>query len=154
MSVYYISVERGAKRVTTEQYLAIRKFMLADARFFSILTDSEKMAISLMKDDYDLEQYDNSYLRSAYQKYLDVFFYHQKIHCCFDKEKLGLLLQKIRKDNGVTKDRIAKEFGISTRTIRRIENGDVLPSIDYLYLFCNEFDWLVDELLKYVIIDS
>lgn len=128
--------------------------MLADARFFSILTDSEKMAISLMKDDYDLEQYDNSYLRSAYQKYLDVFFYHQKIHCCFDKEKLGLLLQKIRKDNGVTKDRIAKEFGISTRTIRRIENGDVLPSIDYLYLFCNEFDWLVDELLKYVIIDS
>lgn len=154
MLVSYISIERGTTKVTTEQYLAYRKFMLADVRFFSILTDTEKMAISLIKDDYDLEQYDNSYLRSAYQKYLDVFFRQQKIGKCFDKEKLGLLLEKIRKVNKTTKDRLAKDFGISTRTIQRIESGDVLPSIDYLYLFCNEFDWSIDELLKYVIIDS
>ena len=64
-----------------------------------------------------------------------------------------MLLEKIRKDNDVTKDRLAKDFGISTRTIQRIENGDVLPSIDYLYLFCIEFDWSIDELLKYAIID-
>ena len=152
--VTFIRIERGCQNVTIEEYLAYRKLMLADARFFSILTDTEKMAIELMKDDYDLEQYDNSYLRSAYQKYLDVFFSHNKIHGCFDKEKLGLLLEKIRKENNVTKDRIARDYGISTRTIQRIENGDVLPSIDYLYLFCNEFDWSIDELLKYVIINN
>ena len=152
--IAFMGMEHGYYRHTPEEYLAHRKFLLADARFFSILTTAEKMAISLMKDDYNLEQYDNSYLRSAYQKYLDVFFYQQKIGKCFDKEKFGLLLEKIRKDNKTTKDRLAKEFGISTRTIQRIESGDVLPSIDYLYLFCNEFDWSIDELLKYVIVDS
>lgn len=150
--VRFIGLESCSQKATIQEYLAIRKAVLADARLYSILTDVEKMAISLMKDDYDLEQYDNEYLRSAYHKYLDVFFNHQKIHGCFDKEMLGLLLEKIRKDNSASKDRIARDFGISTRTIQRIENGDVLPSIDYLYLFCSEFDWSIDELLKYVIL--
>ena len=149
--INYWRVEKGYITLSIEEYLAYKKILLADASFFSILTEGEKMAIELIEDDYRLEKYDNSFLRSAYQKYLDVFFFQQKIRGCFDKQKLGWLLEKIRKDKNVTKDRIARDFGISTRTIQRIENGDVLPSIDYLYLFCNEFDWSIDELLKHVV---
>lgn len=148
--VVFNGMEHGYYRHKPEEYLAYRKFLLADARFFSLLTLKERSAIELMVDDYDLKQYDNEYLRSAYAKYVQVFFDEQIIKGHIDKVILGILLETIRKKNLASKVELSKTIKVSTRTIQRIEKGEIVPSIEYLYLFCKIFDRSVDDILKLV----
>ena len=151
--VVFNGMEHGYYRYKPEEYLAYRKFLLADARFFSLLTLKERSAIELMVDDYDLKQYDNEYLRSAYAKYVQVFFDEQIVKGRIDKVILGILLETIRKKANVSKIELSKTIKISTRTILRIEKGEIMPSIEYMYLFCEYLDREIGELISLAIFD-
>ena len=152
--VAFMGMEHGYYRHTPEEYLAHRKFLLADARFFSMLTIKERTAIEAMVDDYDLKKYDNEYLRSAYAKYLQVFFDEQIVRGFIDKVILGILLETIRKKSKMSKIELSKTIKVSTRTIQRIEKGEILPTIEFLFLFCRIFDRSMDELLSYSAVEK
>jgi len=149
----YAAMEHGYYHYSKEQYLDVRKFLLADARFFSMLTIRERKAIDSMIDDYDLNKYDNKYLRSAFNKYSRVFFGEQMYKGCIDRIKLGILLETIRKSNRTTIVELARLIKISTRTIQRIEDGETMPSLEYIYLFCKYFDEAIENLLSLVIVE-
>ncbi len=144
----YVAMEHGYYRHSKEQYLDVRKFLLTDARFFSMLTVKEREAIDSMTDDYDLNKYDNEYLRSAFQKYSQVFFDEQISRGCIDKTKLGILLETIRKKDRTTIIELARLIKTSTRTIQRIEDGKTMPSLEFIYLFCKYFDESIEEVIS------
>lgn len=146
--IQFSVIEKGYWHVSTERYLAFRELMLADARFFSVLTKDELKELQSMDDDYDLKKYDSPLLRSAFNKWSKIFFPIYKRSECINKFKLGILMNMIRKDEMMTIKELSKRMQVSTRTIHRIENGEVLPTIDYLFLFCKMFDSPMEKLLK------
>lgn len=44
-----------------------------------------------------------------------------------DAKQLGLKIQELRKEKGMTQEDLAEKTGLSTRTIQRIESGEVDP---------------------------
>lgn len=57
-------------------------------------------------------------------------------------------MKKIRRDNDITKVKLAYVFETSVRSIERYESGETIPSFEYMVNFAMyfdiEFDYLVD----------
>ena len=49
-----------------------------------------------------------------------------------DQKKIGLFLKELRKEKGLTQERLAEQFNVSSRTISRWENGNNMPDLDIL----------------------
>lgn len=63
------------------------------------------------------------------------------------KKKLGSGLKALRTKKGLTQEALEK-FGISHRYYRRIEGGQVNPTIDTLVRLCSAFDATLAELFS------
>lgn len=62
--------------------------------------------------------------------------------------RIGENLQKIRKSNGFTQERLAEKLECSTRYVSDIEQDNSKPSYEVLVKFCNAFNIGLDEIFK------
>lgn len=65
-----------------------------------------------------------------------------------DNIKIGLFLQSLRKEKGITQNELAEYFGISNKTVSRWECGDALPEIPLLKGIAEYYGVTVDEILN------
>ncbi|MCR5213789.1 MAG: helix-turn-helix transcriptional regulator [Eubacterium sp.] len=49
-----------------------------------------------------------------------------------DQKKIGGFLKELRKEKGITQEKLAEQFNVSSRTVSRWENGYNMPDLDIL----------------------
>lgn len=62
--------------------------------------------------------------------------------------KIGKNLQKIRKSNGYTQERLAEKIEVSVRYISDIEQDRAKPSYEILVRICNLFQVTLDQIFS------
>ena len=62
--------------------------------------------------------------------------------------KIGEVLQKIRKSNGYTQEKMAEEIRVSTRYISDIEQDRAKPSYEILVNICNIYNISLDQIFS------
>ena len=67
----------------------------------------------------------------------------------YDKQDLGIVLKAIRECNGVSKTDLARMVGVNRKTVLLVENGERLPSLEYIYKFSKSFSLTIDYLLSF-----
>lgn len=69
--------------------------------------------------------------------------------------KIGQILQKLRKSNGYTQEKLAEEIEVSTRYISDIEQDRAKPSYETLIKICNIYKISLDQIFsKYLDINK
>lgn len=69
--------------------------------------------------------------------------------------KIGQILQKLRKSNGYTQEKLAEEIEVSTRYISDIEQDRAKPSYEILIKICNIYKISLDQIFsKYLDINK
>lgn len=63
-------------------------------------------------------------------------------------KNIGEFLQELRKSKGLTQKELAKQIGISDKTISKWENGNSVPDTSILLPLCNALDITVNEFLS------
>ena len=119
--------------------------------FSSLLTEGEKEAIKYYgyhnPDTVRPEDLDNN-LTTAYEKWLSIFFNDRSyLYDELNPESLGRLLRYIRESAEVKKTELADMLGVNRITIKQIEDGRRLPSLDYIYRFSKIFLIGIDEII-------
>lgn len=64
------------------------------------------------------------------------------------KKDIGIFIQEIRKNKGLTQKELAEKIGISDKTISKWENGNSIPDTSMLLPLCNVLEITVNELLS------
>ncbi len=64
-----------------------------------------------------------------------------------DQEKIGKLIKKIRQDNNLTQQELAKKYGITYQAVSKWENGKAIPDIALLKEICHDFNLDINDLL-------
>ena len=64
-----------------------------------------------------------------------------------DQEKIGKFIKKLRKDNNLTQDELAKKLGVTYQAVSKWENGKSIPDIAILKTISELFNVNIDELL-------
>ena len=64
-----------------------------------------------------------------------------------DQEKIGVFIQTLRKEKGLTQKELAEQVGVSDKTISKWENGNGIPDTMSLPLLCESLEVRVSELL-------
>ena len=65
-----------------------------------------------------------------------------------DQEKIGKFIKKLRKDNNLTQDELAKKLGVTYQAVSKWENGKSIPDIAILKDISTLFNVNIDELLE------
>ncbi len=65
-----------------------------------------------------------------------------------DQIKTGAFLKELRREKGITQERLAEELGVSGRTISRWETGSNMPDISLLVEIAGFFDVSIPEIIK------
>ena len=65
-----------------------------------------------------------------------------------DQEKIGKFIKKLRKDNNLTQDELAKKLGVTYQAVSKWENGKSIPDIAILKTISELFNVNIDELLE------
>lgn len=65
-----------------------------------------------------------------------------------NQDKIGKFLKELRKEKGLTQEKMAEEFNVSRRTITRWETGSNLPDISILVDISDYYDVDLRELLN------
>lgn len=91
--------------------------------------------------------YDNCFT-NAYKKWCNVFFPNQyKMFVDIDARTLGAMMRLFREKTNRTKTELGKILGVDRTTIGFYEEGKRMPSINYLYHFCEYFQISMDDLV-------
>ena len=53
--------------------------------------------------------------------------------------KIGIFLQQLRKEKGLTQEQLAEMTGVARRTVSRWETGNNLPDLDILIKLYHKF---------------
>lgn len=65
-----------------------------------------------------------------------------------DQKKIGSFLKELRKQKGCTQEQIAEQFGVSSRSVSRWENGNNMPDLDILIEISDYYEVELRELLN------
>lgn len=157
---YEISLQEDKEplvRSNLKSYSEALRILELDKAFNESLTDEEKEVVSYCRyhnQDETKPVLFDFYIQSAYKKWLRAFFYnrHQsKLLKRIDSKRLGKVMKKIRKDNSITKVKLAYVFETSVRTVERYESGETIPSFEYMINFAMYFDEKIDEIIDIII---
>ena len=66
--------------------------------------------------------------------------------------EIGLKIQALRKNKGITQEKLAEKCNVSWRTISNLERGQVNPSLQLICDIAEHFDVSIDKLLNNKII--
>lgn len=61
--------------------------------------------------------------------------------------KIGKFIAALRRQSGLTQEKLGEKIGVTNKTISRWENGNYMPDIEMLQLLAKEFDVSINELL-------
>lgn len=64
-----------------------------------------------------------------------------------DQKKIGAFLKTLRKEKGVTQERLGELLGVSSRSVSRWETGSNLPDFDLLIELARYYDVEIGEIL-------
>lgn len=64
-----------------------------------------------------------------------------------DQQKTGALLKVLRREKNLTQEQLAEQFGVSSRTVSRWENGNSMPDISLLMEISDFYDVDIREIL-------
>lgn len=65
-----------------------------------------------------------------------------------NQEKIGGFLRELRKQKGLTQEKMAEKFHVSSRTISRWENGNNMPDLDLLIEISDYYEIDLREILN------
>ena len=65
-----------------------------------------------------------------------------------DQIKVGAFLKHLRKEKGITQEKLSEELGVSGRTISRWETGENMPDISLLVEIAEFFDVSIPEIIN------
>lgn len=99
--------------------------------------------IDTKPSDYDI------CFTNAFKKWSGVFFPNQgKRFVDIDPKTLGAMMRLFRVRANRTKTELGKILGVDRTTIGFYEEGKRMPSINYLYHFCEYFKISMDEIIS------
>jgi len=64
-----------------------------------------------------------------------------------NQQKIGEFLKHLRKDKGLTQEQLAEEFGVSSRSVSRWENGITMPDISIIIELADFYDVDIREII-------
>jgi len=65
-----------------------------------------------------------------------------------DQKKIGLFLRKLRNEKNLSQEQLAEEFGVSSRSISRWENGNTMPDISIIIELADFYDVDIREIIR------
>ena len=65
-----------------------------------------------------------------------------------NQQKIGEFLKHLRKDKGLTQEQLAEEFGVSSRSVSRWENGNTMPDISIIIELADFYDVDIREIIR------
>ena len=132
-----------------DTYAFCNHILEQDAIFDEQLSKEEKEALSYwhyhnpaMKKPILLD----FYLKTAYSKYLSVFFTEKEPE--LNLKVLGRQMRLLRTKLGRTKTELGEILGVDRTTVGLYEKGSRAPSLNYFYRFCDYFGCSIDEIVK------
>ena len=64
-----------------------------------------------------------------------------------NQQKIGEFLKHLRKNKGLTQEQLAEEFGVSSRSVSRWENGNTMPDISIIIELADFYDVDIREII-------
>ena len=61
-------------------------------------------------------------------------------------------MKKVRRENNITKVKLAYVLETSVRTVERYESGETIPPLEYMINFTMYFDVELDELIDIILL--
>ena len=132
-----------------EDYTEYKMLKNLDEQLFSILSVGEKNAIEVLeKGKENINYLCEKLVHDVYEKWKKIFFnenveHYHKLNPC----KIGLKMKLIREANEMSKTELALRLNVNRKTIALLEDGDRLPSLEYIYNFCKIFDYSIEKML-------
>ena len=120
-----------------------------DAIFYNQLTEDEKKCLNYWHYHTPIDKKPilfDFYLKTAYSKYLSVFFSGKEPE--LNLKVLGKQMRLLRTKRNRTKTELGEILGVDRTTVGFYEKGSRCPSLNYVYKFCKYFGCSIDELLK------
>lgn len=65
-----------------------------------------------------------------------------------DQQKIGNYLRELRKQKGMTQEQLAEQFGTTSRSVSRWENGSNLPDLSVLVELASFYDVELNEIIN------
>ena len=65
-----------------------------------------------------------------------------------DQRKIGKFIAALRKEKGMTQERLGERLGVTNKTVSRWENGNYMPDVEMLSLLSKEFGVSINELIS------
>lgn len=65
-----------------------------------------------------------------------------------DQVKIGIFLKQLRNEKGLSQEKLAEVFGVSSRSVSRWENGRTMPDISIMIELADYYDIDIRELLN------
>ena len=158
---YEISLQEDKEplvRSNLKSYSEALRILELDKAFNESLTDEEKEVVCYCRyhnQDETKPVLFDFYIQSAYKKWLRAFFFnrHQsKLLKRIDSKRLGKVIKKIRRENNITKVKLAYVLETSVRTVERYESGETIPPLEYMINFTMYFDVELDELIDIILL--
>ena len=64
-----------------------------------------------------------------------------------DQKKIGLFLRELRNEKNLSQEKLAEEFGVTSRSISRWENGNTMPDISIIIELADFYDVDIREII-------
>ncbi len=69
-----------------------------------------------------------------------------------DQIKMGKFIAALRKEKGLTQEKLGEKLGVTNKTVSRWENGNYMPDVEMLSLLSEEFGVSINELISGVLL--
>ena len=132
-----------------EEYMELRKLRLKDNKFHSLLSLFEKASFEAYLNKQQMNDLGYKLLEEVKQKWMTIFF--EDALDKIDKKELGIALSLIRENRGFSKAYLAQLMNVGIKTIYRVENGETLPSLNYVYRFSKICEIKIDRILEFIL---
>ena len=125
-----------------EEYMELRKLRLKDNKCNSSLSLFERASFAAYLNKQKMNDFGYKLLEEVKQKWMAIFFEDSLDE--IDKKELGIALSLIRENRGFGKAYLAKLMKVGVKTIYRVEEGESLPSLKYIYRFSKICEVTID----------
>jgi DNA-binding XRE family transcriptional regulator len=131
-----------------EKYMTLRKLLLVDSKFHKSLSLFEKVSFENYLERKGLNEYGKNQLNNVIEKWMNIFF---EDGCReINKKELGKIIALIRINGGCSLTYLANVLKVDVKRIRRIEKGEVFPTLQFMYSFANFFSLTIDYILEQI----
>lgn len=149
--VVYEYINREERRIySIETYISYLKIAKLDDFFNDSLSKEEKEALEEWVRERNVDYKLPHLVKRSFEKWKIVFISdkYDYLFSSLNSVSLGIVLRATRELNMKTQGEISKLIGVNRKTIYLIENGQRLPSLEFIYRFARIFQASVDELLE------